>query len=104
AYFTDGRDLSDRTTLVAVAVEGGLDVGDVNQLVAGDRGAAEVREWEQKGQRLGISGVPFFVINGKVALSGAQPPEMFQVAIEQATASELGEACEIDPASGERKC
>jgi predicted DsbA family dithiol-disulfide isomerase len=53
---------------------------------------------------LGISGVPFFVINGKVALSGAQPPEMFRAAIEQATASELGESCEIDPPSGERKC
>ena len=75
AYFTDGRDLSDRATLAAVAVEGGLDAKEVGELLAGDRGAAEVREWEQKGQRLGISGVPFFVINGTVALSGAQPPE-----------------------------
>ena len=75
AYFTDGRDLSDRATLAAVAVAGGLDSKEVNELLAGDRGAAEVRRWEQKGQQLGISGVPFFVINGEVALSGAQPPD-----------------------------
>jgi predicted DsbA family dithiol-disulfide isomerase len=104
AYFTDGRDLSDRAVLAALAVEGGLDASEVNELLAGDRGAAEVREWEQKGQRLGISGVPFFVISGKVALSGAQPPETFQAAIEQATAAEAGDTCEVDPATRERKC
>ncbi len=91
AYFTDGRDLSDRATLAEVAVEGDLDAKEVNDLLAGDRGEAEVREWEQKGQRLGVSGVPFFVINGKVALSGAQPPEMFRAAIEQATATGAGD-------------
>lgn len=104
AYFTDGRDLSDRTTLAAVAVEGGLDAKEVNELLAGERGAAEVRQWEQKGQRLGITGVPFFVVNGTVAVSGAQPPEMFRAAIEQATEAGAGEACELNPATGERKC
>jgi predicted DsbA family dithiol-disulfide isomerase len=104
AYFTDGRDLSDRTTLASVAVEGGIDAMEVSELLAGDRGAEEVREWEQKGQRLGISGVPFFVINGEVALSGAQPPEQFRVAIEQATASGTGDACAFDPATGKREC
>ncbi|VTR94337.1 polyketide biosynthesis protein : Putative dithiol-disulfide isomerase involved in polyketide biosynthesis OS=Singulisphaera acidiphila (strain ATCC BAA-1392 / DSM 18658 / VKM B-2454 / MOB10) GN=Sinac_7138 PE=4 SV=1: DSBA [Gemmata massiliana] len=104
AYFTDERDLSDRATLAAVAVEGGLDAGEVSELLAGDRGSAEVREWEQKGQRLGISGVPFFVINGKVALSGAQPPEMFRAAIEQATEAGARDTCEVDPATGERTC
>src|SRR5262245_56972649 len=85
AYFTDGRDLSDPATLGAVAAQGGLAAEDVGELLAGDRGATEVRQWEQKGQRLGITGVPFFVINGKVALSGAQPPELFRAAIEQTT-------------------
>jgi predicted DsbA family dithiol-disulfide isomerase len=104
AYFTDGRDLSDRATLAAVAVAGGLGEGEVNDLLSGESGAAEVREWEQTGQRLGISGVPFFVVNGKLALSGAQPPEMFRAAIQQATASEPGEACEFDPATGKPGC
>ena len=102
AYFTDGRDLSDRATLATVAVEGGLDATEVDELLAGDRGAAEVRRWEQKGQRLGISGVPFFVISGKVALSGAQPPEMFRRAFEQAGATiAAAEACEV---AGKREC
>lgn len=104
AYFTDGRDLSDRATLAAVAVEGGLDAKEVDELLAGDRGSADVRQWEQKGQRLGISGVPFFVVNGRVALSGAQPPEMFRAAIERASEAGAGEACGFDPATGERRC
>jgi predicted DsbA family dithiol-disulfide isomerase len=104
AYFTDGRDLSDRATLAAAAVEGGLDAGEVNELLGGDRGAAEVRRWEQQGQRLGISGVPFFVVNGTVALSGAQPPETFRAAVEQATAAGAGDTCDVDPATGKREC
>jgi predicted DsbA family dithiol-disulfide isomerase len=104
AYFTDGRDLSDRATLAAVAVAGGLDATEVGELLAGDRGEAEVRQWERNGSRLGISGVPFFVVNGAVALSGAQAPETFRAAIEQATAAEPGEACDFDPATGKRDC
>ena len=49
AYFTDGRDLSDRATLAAVAVEGGLDAKEVNELLAGDRGGRRSARWEQKG-------------------------------------------------------
>jgi predicted DsbA family dithiol-disulfide isomerase len=104
AYFTDGRDLSDRATLAAVAVESGLNAREVTELLAGDRGAAEVRQWEQMGQRLGISGVPFFVINGKVALSGARPPEVFRAAVEQATEAEAMEVCGLDPTTREREC
>jgi predicted DsbA family dithiol-disulfide isomerase len=104
AYFTDGRNLSDRATLTAVAVEGGLDAGEVNEFLAGDRGAAEVRRWEQQGQRLGISGVPFFVVNGAVALSGAQSPETFRAAIEQATAASGGDSCDLGPVNGKREC
>ena len=104
AFFTDGRDLSDRATLAALAVEGGLEAKEVDGLLAGDRGSEEVRRWEQKGQSLGISGVPFFVINGKVAISGAQPPKMFRAAIEQETVAESGDTCGLDSATGERNC
>ncbi len=104
AYFTDGRDLSDRSMLAAVAAEGGLDRVEVDELLAGDRGAAEVREREMIGQQLGISGVPFFVINDAVALSGAQAPEMFRAAFEQVAAAWEGEACEFDPTPGKRGC
>jgi len=104
AYFTDGRDLSDRATLAAVAVEGGLGAHEVDELLAGDRGAAEVRRSERKGHRLGITGVPFFVLNGQLVLSGAQPPEVFREAIEDTTGAGAGEACAFEPATGERMC
>lgn len=71
AYFADGWDLSDHTTLATVVVEGGLDAKEVHDLIPGDSGTAEVRQWEQKGQRLGISDVRIFVINGEGVLSGA---------------------------------
>lgn len=104
-YFTDGRDLSDRTTLAEVAAGAGLDRADVDELLAGDKGLDTVRAGEEQARRLGVSGVPFFVVNGKVPLSGAQPPELFRQAFEQAgEAVVAGEACEVDPTTGKRKC
>ena len=105
AYFTDGRDLSDRATLAEVAAGAGLDRAEVDDLLAGDGGLDVVRAGEEQARRLGVSGVPFFVVNGRVALSGAQPPELFLQAFEQAgEAVVAGEACEVDPATGKREC
>ena len=67
----------------------------------GDTGLDVVRAGEEQARRLGVSGVPFFVVNGKVALSGAQPPEMFRQAFEQAGETvAAGEACEVDGQAG----
>ena len=86
---------------------------DVGVSVAGRRlgvggrqasGAADVLQREQTGQRLGISGVPFFVVNGGVARPGARPPVTFRAEIEQETAAWAGEACGADPATGGREC
>ncbi len=105
AYFTDGRDLSDRATLAAIAADAGLDRANVNDLLAGDRGLDVVRAGEEKARSLGVSGEPLFVVDGRVALSGAQPPALFRQAFEQAGAATMaGEACEIDPATGKRGC
>ena len=105
AYFTDGRDLSDRATLAEIAAGAGLDRAEVDELLAGDKGLDVVRAGEEQARRLGVSGVPFFVVNGRVALSGAQPPELFLQAFEQAgEAVVAGEACEVDPATGKRGC
>ena len=102
AYFTDGRDLSDRVTIVEVAVGAGLDRAEVEELLAGDAGLDIVGAAEERARRLGVSGVPFFVVNGKVALSGAQPPELFRQAFDQAGEGLVaGEACE---ATGKREC
>ena len=101
AYFTDGRDLSDRATLAEVAAGAGLDRDEVVELLEGDKGLDVVRAGEEQARRIGVSGVPFFVVNGKVALSGAQPPEMFLQAFEQAGETiAAGEACEVGRASG----
>lgn len=98
AYFTEGRDLADRATLAAVAVKGGLEANEVEDLLAGEAGLAEVSKREQIGRHLGVSGVPFFVINDAVAVSGAQAPETFLKAFEQATGAKVNEACELDAA------
>jgi predicted DsbA family dithiol-disulfide isomerase len=84
AYFTDGGDLSDRATLAEVAARVGLDRVEVDELLAGDKALDVVRAGEEQACRLGVSGVPFFVVNSRVALSGAQPPELFRQAFEQA--------------------
>lgn len=72
-------------------------------LLAGDKGLDVVRAGEEHARQLGVSGVPFLVVNGMVALSGAQPPELFR----QAQAGEAvvaGEACEVHPAMGKWGC
>jgi predicted DsbA family dithiol-disulfide isomerase len=105
AYFTDGRDLSDRAKLAEIAAEAGLDRAEVDGLLAGAGGLDVVRAGEEQARRLGVSGVPFFVVNGWVALSGAQPPGLFRQAFEQAgDPVGAGEACEVDPTTGKREC
>jgi len=81
AYFTDGKDLSDKKVLTEVVVNAGLDSSKVKKLLESNDGEREVREAEEKVYNLGISGVPFFIFNGKTAISGAQPLEVFVSAI-----------------------
>ncbi len=71
AYLSAGRDLSDRATRVEVAAKAGLDRAEVDELLEGDRGLDVVKSGEEQARRLGVSGVPFFVVNVKFALSGA---------------------------------
>ncbi len=84
AYFTDSLYLDDLNTLVDLAVQSGLDADDTAAMLASVRFRDEVREDELAAQRAGIHGVPFFVINDKYAISGAQPAEVFAKALQQA--------------------
>ncbi|CAG7640390.1 DsbA family oxidoreductase [Paenibacillus allorhizosphaerae] len=77
AYFTDSLNLGDRETLAGLAAEVGLDRGDVLRMLAGDEFVNDVRADEQEAAELGIRGVPFFVIDRKFGVSGAQPNEVF---------------------------
>lgn len=85
AYFTDGKDLGDKKTLIELAVASGLDRSKVEELLAGQEGEEEVRAAEEKAYDMGITGVPFFIFNGKYAVSGAQSVETFVKVLKQAS-------------------
>ena len=73
AYCRDGRHLGDHETLVELAAGVGLDVAAARSVLAGDAYGAEVRADEADGQRLGLTGVPFFVVDRRMAAAGAHP-------------------------------
>ena len=75
ATFTEGRPTGRADTLVEVAVEAGLDGDEARSVLAGDRYGAEVRADEAMARSFGISAVPFFVIDRKYAVPGAQHPD-----------------------------
>lgn len=88
AYFTDCKHIGDHETLAALAAEIGLDKNEAAKMLAGDQYTKEVRADEQEAVNLGIRGVPFFVINNKYAISGAQPSEVFLGALQKAWSEE----------------
>ncbi|MBS3681466.1 DsbA family oxidoreductase [Ornithinibacillus massiliensis] len=83
AYFTDGELISDYSTLKRLATEVGLDLEEVEELLLTNRYAKRVRDDEELAEKIGVSGVPFFVFNEKYAISGAQPKEVFQEVLEK---------------------
>ena len=83
-YFLEGKNIGDLKTLAHVAAEAGLDRTETEEFLASEKGVVEVKAEETVGRRLGISGVPYFVFNGTVAISGAQPPDILVSAIQQA--------------------
>lgn len=82
-YFTDGVLVSDREALVKLASEVGLSAEDARAALEDPRWAAVVRGDQERAQYLGISGVPFFVFEGKFAVSGAQSASVLRNAIHQ---------------------
>lgn len=84
AYFTEGVVISNRETLVRLAGEVGLDEEETRQMLASDAYAAAVQADARRAQMLGSNGVPFFVLDEKYAVSGAQPTELFVTALERA--------------------
>ena len=87
AYFTAGRDISDSRTLLDVVAEAGLDRGKAEGVLTSGGGQEAIQEADELARRVRVEGVPFFVLNGKVTLSGAQPPEAFLLAFEQSLGS-----------------
>jgi predicted DsbA family dithiol-disulfide isomerase len=84
AYFTEGVAIGDREALVALAADIGLDPDQARTVLDGDEYADAVRADELLAQRIGIQGVPFFVLNRRYGVSGAQPAAVLVQALEKA--------------------
>ncbi|SDR19174.1 Predicted dithiol-disulfide isomerase, DsbA family [Pseudoxanthomonas sp. CF385] len=83
AYHGEGRNVSDRDTLVAIASAAGLDATGARGVLETDRFAAEVRERERFYQQHGIQAVPSVILNDRHLVQGGQPPETFEQALRQ---------------------
>ena len=84
AYFSEGEPVSEHATLVRLAAEVGLDADEAARALASDDFGDAVRDDEREAQALGIRGVPFFVIDRRFGISGAQPPEAHLEALTRA--------------------
>ncbi|MBA3781139.1 MAG: DsbA family oxidoreductase [Nocardioides sp.] len=87
AYFVDARNVADHAVLTEIATSVGLDAERVAAVLAGDVHADEVEADIRQAAAYGATGVPFFVVDEKFAISGAQPAEVFAQALDQAWAA-----------------
>ena len=101
AYLTEGALLSDHAVLARLAEEVGIDANEAGDVLASDRHAADVRADEARARSLGISGVPFFVIDEMYGVSGAQSSEVLLQVMREVCANaprmmarESGEQCD----------
>ena len=83
-YFRDGEPVGDRATLVRLAADAGLDPAEADAVLETDAYADDVRGDELLAERMGIRGVPYFVLNRRFGVSGAQPAEVLVQAFERA--------------------
>lgn len=98
AYMTEGEALGNPATLARLAAEAGLDPDAVSRTLSSEDLAEEVRADEHQAAELGIRGVPFFVIDWKYGISGAQPPDVLLGALDQAWADRPLDTPEAAPA------
>ena len=91
AYFTDGIDLTKIENLVSIATNVGLDAAETERFLNSSEGLVDVTTEEMMHTQRGISGVPFYIINNKYGLSGAQPSEVFAEALLEISAEKVSE-------------
>ncbi|HVW54834.1 MAG TPA: DsbA family oxidoreductase [Rhizobiaceae bacterium] len=82
-YFEEGADIGDRQVLADAAAECGMDRAVAETLLAGNADTEEVREEIETAARMGVTGVPCFLIEGRYAVMGAQPADVLANAIRQ---------------------
>jgi predicted DsbA family dithiol-disulfide isomerase len=98
AYYTEGEPIGEPDVLERLATEAGLPPDEVADVLATDRFAAEVREDESRARLLGITGVPFFAIDDRYGISGAQSTDVLRDALTQAWA-EAAAPADVDTAA-----
>jgi predicted DsbA family dithiol-disulfide isomerase len=86
AYFTDGQNIDNVATLLKIAEDIGLDPSLSQEVLESDAFASDVQKDIYEAHQVGVRGVPFFVFNRKLAVSGAQEPATFLQALEKASA------------------
>ena len=84
AYFIEGANLTDRSVLADYAAQAGLDRAETAAYLDSDADADLIRSADQEARQVGIEGVPFFIFNRTIGVSGAQDPETLLQAMEQA--------------------
>ena len=83
AHFSRGINLSDRESLLQLALEAGLEEETARDLLESERYGDDVRLEELQANNIGVRGVPFFLFDDRLAVSGAQQPEAFLEALEK---------------------
>ena len=83
AHFVEGKNIDDNETLIKTGVSIGLEESDVKGIFTSEAYTKEVKQDEMEAQSIGVNGVPFFVLNNKYAVSGAQSPETFLEVLEE---------------------
>jgi len=96
AYFTEGRSISETDVLVELAEDVGLDAEETRAVLASDDYATEVRQDEQQAQQIGVRGVPFFVVDGRYGVSGAQPADALRQIFERASAESIQTIADVE--------
>ncbi|UJF34049.1 DsbA family oxidoreductase [Paenibacillus hexagrammi] len=92
AYFTESRHIGDYSVLASIAEEAGLDRQAAAAMLESGQYGDEVRADEKQGEKLGIRGVPFYVVNRKYGISGAQPSQVFLDVLEKAWSEKHSQA------------
>lgn len=88
AYFTDAKQIGSEEVLMELAQKVGIDKKEVKDVLNSDKYIEEVKADVTEAGQVGVKGVPFFVINNKYAISGAQPPEAFAEALNKVAKEE----------------
>ncbi|WP_035069032.1 DsbA family oxidoreductase, partial [Anditalea andensis] len=90
AYFIEGKNMDDKDTLITLGKKIGLDEDEVRKMLESDLFEDKVRQEIYEAQQLGVRGVPFFVIDNKFGISGAQPEQVFVDALYKALGEKEG--------------